>query len=95
MDIFSVLLLLFILIFLFILLMYSIYAKLPLEFAYEDRPNLLFLYLRAIRVSWKRRCLLDIANSDIYELALTQERVEVIGKDCRLVHMIVLGELFS
>ena len=83
MDIFPVLLLVFVLFFLFMLLIYSIYVKLPLEFRYEDRPNLLFLYLRVIRICWKRRCIL--ANSDISELALTQERVEVIGKDCRLV----------
>ena len=90
MDIFPVLLLIFGLIFLFMLLIYSIYVKLPLEFRYEDRPNLLFLYLRVIRICWKRRCVLNLANSDISELALTQERVEVIGKDCRLVDLHIM-----
>ena len=89
MDIFPVLLLIFVVIFLVILLVYSIYVKLPLEFRYEDRPNLLFLYLRVLRICWKRRR--AQATEDVANLALTQGRIEVIGKDCRLELLLLKG----
>ncbi len=71
----------FVVIFLLFLLVYSIYVKLPLEFRYEDRPNLLFLYLRVLRVGYKKNQN-SLLNSD---LASSQGRIELIAKDCRCV----------
>lgn len=80
MDILPIFLIIFVIIFLFILLLYSIHVKLPLEFKYEDRPNILFLYLRALRVGLKRKQGKIEQNS---ELACSQERIDLIAKDCR------------
>ncbi len=82
MEILPIFLVVFVVTFLILMFIYSIYVRLPLEFRYEDRPNLVFLYLRALRISLKRKqgALQTQQNS---ELAFSQERIETIAKDCR------------
>ncbi len=84
MEILPIFLVVFVVTFLILMFIYSIYVRLPLEFRYEDRPNLVFLYLRALRISLKRKqgAVQSQQNS---ELAFSQERIEAIAKDCRYV----------